>query len=230
MINNTKLYPQFGDVIGMDNFTYQHYGIYVNNFSVIHYAPKNGDINNIYIHEVTFKEFQKQAPDRTELECFICDFPKTYGKPRIRGNIKNPVWTISKPLDIAFAPIVDAFDDIKDLTNFIINDGLDSFVYDNPKFEPLIKTIKKWFRTEYYLYSPEETVERARSQLYEKEYNLFANNCECFVLWCKTGIGESHQVKEILENLMLTIPIKFIIEAIEVQNNKRNNTKKVIYK
>ena len=45
----------------------------------------------------------------------------------------------------------------------------------------------------YHLYSPEETVERAKSRLGEEKYSLPFNNCEHFALWCKTGVSESHQ-------------------------------------
>lgn len=52
--------------------------------------------------------------------------------------------------------------------------------------------------SDYHIYSPEETVQRARSRLGEAEYNLAANNCEHFAIWCKTGISESHQVNDVL--------------------------------
>lgn len=49
-------------------------------------------------------------------------------------------------------------------------------------------------RTNYHLYSPEETVARAKSRLGEQKYTLPFNNCEHFAIWCKTGVHESHQV------------------------------------
>lgn len=49
----------------------------------------------------------------------------------------------------------------------------------------------------YNICSPEETVERAYSRLGEAKYNLISNNCEHFAMWCKTGISESIQVKQI---------------------------------
>ncbi|MCR4717718.1 MAG: lecithin retinol acyltransferase family protein, partial [Lachnospiraceae bacterium] len=49
------------------------------------------------------------------------------------------------------------------------------------------------------VYSPEETVKRAMSRLGEAEYNLVFNNCEHFVMWCKTGIGWSLQVEKKVE-------------------------------
>jgi hypothetical protein len=63
--------------------------------------------------------------------------------------------------------------------------------------------ILKWFskQKEYHLYSPKETVERARSRVGENSYNLVTNNCEHFAIWCKTGISESHQVNKVLESL-----------------------------
>ena len=56
-------------------------------------------------------------------------------------------------------------------------------------------------RTDYHLYSPEETVSRARSRLCEERYALPLNNCEHFAIWCKTGVHESHQVHEWLTRL-----------------------------
>lgn len=56
---------------------------------------------------------------------------------------------------------------------------------------PLLGLIRE---TGYHLYSPEETVARARSRIGEEKYNLAINNCEHFAIWCKTGVHESHQV------------------------------------
>lgn len=36
-------------------------------------------------------------------------------------------------------------------------------------------------------YSPNEAIRRGRSRLYEDNYNLFINNCESFVRWCRNG-------------------------------------------
>jgi hypothetical protein len=53
----------------------------------------------------------------------------------------------------------------------------------------------------YRLYSPAETVERAKSRVGESRYNLVTNNCEHFSVWCKTGIHQSYQVNRILQLL-----------------------------
>lgn len=45
-------------------------------------------------------------------------------------------------------------------------------------------------------FTPEETLKRARSRIGERKYNLLTNNCEHFVVWCKTGISESRQVRQ----------------------------------
>lgn len=63
-----------------------------------------------------------------------------------------------------------------------------------------IKGIRTAFKElQYQVYSPEETVKRAKSRLGETSYNLALNNCEHFAIWCKTGISESHQVNEVLK-------------------------------
>ena len=71
-------------------------------------------------------------------------------------------------------------------------------VHLKPRKEKRYKTQSE----EYFLYSPEETVERAKSRLGETKYNLALNNCEHFAIWCKTGISESYQVKAVLKNFV----------------------------
>ena len=74
---------------------------------------------------------------------------------------------------------------------------------ENPElfdFEGLFKlALDTFFGNEMTLYSPEETVKRAESQLGEGDYNLVFNNCEHFAVWCKTGVRESSQVQRFLE-------------------------------
>lgn len=53
----------------------------------------------------------------------------------------------------------------------------------------------------YHLYTPEETVQRARSRLGETNYRILTNNCEHFAIWCKTGVSESMQVTSMLYTL-----------------------------
>ena len=48
------------------------------------------------------------------------------------------------------------------------------------------------------VFSPEDTIRRARSKLGAGKYHLLLNNCEHFAMWCKTGISQSHQIEEIL--------------------------------
>lgn len=56
----------------------------------------------------------------------------------------------------------------------------------------------------YHLYTPAETVARARSRIGETSYNLLTNNCEHFAIWCKTGVSESMQVNSMLSSLLHT--------------------------
>lgn len=45
------------------------------------------------------------------------------------------------------------------------------------------------------VYSPEETLRRARSRIGESRYSLLNNNCEHFAIWAKTGQNTSMQVE-----------------------------------
>lgn len=64
--------------------------------------------------------------------------------------------------------------------------------------ERMMRLIQKC--ANYHLYTPDETVNRARSKVGEKKYNLITNNCEHFAIWCKTGISESRQIDAWLDS------------------------------
>lgn len=61
--------------------------------------------------------------------------------------------------------------------------------------ENIFKVIDKHIQREISrtLYSPEETVARAREKIGTRKYGLFGHNCEHFAIWCKTGVKESEQ-------------------------------------
>ncbi len=62
----------------------------------------------------------------------------------------------------------------------------------------VLRLIESLNRLNYHLYTPEETVQRARSKIGERQYNLVFNNCEHFAVWCKTGLSESRQINELI--------------------------------
>ena len=132
-----------GDVIGVHRPGYEHYGIYIGNGKVIHYAAEGGDFyGKICIHEADFLEFLRDGRDyfylHFEGRCPI----KIYQNENVySGDI------------LLFANI-----------------------------------------NKYKIYSPEETVQRARNRIGEEKYNFVTKNCEHFALWCKTDVEESTQV------------------------------------
>lgn len=52
--------------------------------------------------------------------------------------------------------------------------------------------------------SAEEVVEAALAQLGQRGYHLWANNCEHFAAWCKTGKAESRQVRRVVKAAAVT--------------------------
>ncbi|CEO09590.1 lecithin retinol acyltransferase family protein [Paraclostridium sordellii] len=50
---------------------------------------------------------------------------------------------------------------------------------------------------------PHEVVNRAKSHLNERNFNLILNNCEHFAYWCKTGSKKSYQVNFFVSFLLL---------------------------
>ena len=91
-------------------------------------------------------------------------------------------------------------------------DGEGTFTERSPAYAKLLEGIEA---ADYHLYSPEETVERARSRIGEDKYDLAMNNCEHFAIWCKTGMHESYQVDGILSMVgsLLSIPMRLDTEG-----------------
>ena len=77
--------------------------------------------------------------------------------------------------------------------------SLRNFVHKNKILYQLWQLVKKSRLKNYHLYSGDETVERAKSQLGKGGYNLALNNCEHFAVWCKTGVKDSSQVDNIID-------------------------------
>lgn len=145
-----------GDIIGICRGIYDHYGVYIDDGSVIHYSSKDSDTSsNNSIIETDIDTFM-----RGDGTLFRLSFPEKYGKPR---------------------KIVTSYQGVAPDINRIFMD--------------LAKS------EQYKLYSPDETVDRARSRLGENQYNFVCNNCEHFAIWCKTGISESHQINAFLEGM-----------------------------
>ncbi|MGI6435758.1 MAG: lecithin retinol acyltransferase family protein [Syntrophomonadaceae bacterium] len=162
MANNITS-ARLGDVIGVYRGSIKHYGVYINEESVVHYAYVADEFSkNRYIHKTTFDRFL-----RSQSSYFICVFPKTYGKTS-RINVAAAYEALLPP----------------------------------PRLLKLLKTFAK--SRDWQIYSPQETVQRALSRVDEHDYSLSTSSCEHFVIWCKTGISESNQVKAILELLPTT--------------------------
>lgn len=71
------------------------------------------------------------------------------------------------------------------------------------------------------VYSPEDTVARARSCIGLHSYDLLTHNCEHFAAWCKTGVARSEQVNNfgqdflgILENVAADMLIKSRVSSV----------------
>ena len=161
-----------GDVIFVNRGTYLHYGIYIGDHKVIHFAPRNG--GEACIHKTSLDNFlnsgvcrvvefhdnsEDYEEDYEEDDCTYNDEDRA--EPVRIGNLKRPGFPV-----------------VNNHLLGILNDFTNS--------------------TDYHIYSGRETVKRAKSELNKKGYNLITNNCEHFAIWCKTGIHESNQVDNFL--------------------------------
>jgi len=102
---------------------------------------------------------------------FVCVFPEEYGKPKE-----------------------------KQASLFSLSGLCQSLLPGHFDPESVILEVIEFFKkARYKIYSPAETLKRAKSRIDENSYNLLFNNCEHFVIWCKTGISESHQINELVK-------------------------------
>lgn len=159
---------KYGDIIGVvrGGGVYEHYGIYVSDTCVIHYAiPASKAIALPTVHATSLRNFLMN-----DKEYFILDFPRPYDAPVRIGN-------------------------------------QDSVPHSETVSEELARHLRAQYG--YHLYTPEETVERAKQRLGETSYNFFTNNCEHFAIWCKTGVSESLQISGMLNSLLGTPGFSF---------------------
>ncbi len=84
--------------------------------------------------------------------------------------------------------------------------GLDRDIKENAYALYILYQIKN--KVNFRIYSPEQTVKRARSKIGERKYSLVSNNCEHFCIWCKTGVIQSYQVNAVLKAVFTKIPIE----------------------
>lgn len=84
--------------------------------------------------------------------------------------------------------------------------GLNRDLIDGAQALYLLYQIKN--KVKFKIYSPEETVKRARSRIGERKFLLPANNCEHFAIWCKTGVKQSYQVDIVLKAVFVKISVK----------------------
>lgn len=168
--------PQMGDILGISRMKiglpYEHYGIYTEKGTVIHYtAPDAGFKLSLQIRETNLNDFLG-----TDRGFFILNF----------DHLKNPVK--SPPILLKFR---NSLQDEKTLEIFDI----------------LLEIWDLLEKAQMKLYSPQDTIDRARIRVGEKKYNLIWNNCEHFAIWCKTGLNRSHQVERLLKIITKNIGV-----------------------
>ncbi len=170
-MDKKKKQLEYGDVIGVDYGFYQHFGVFIGDAQVIHYSSVNREMKKKAVIHVTRLETFLGE----EEEYFVCDFSPFYREPDKIYHVVEKEQTIQNLV----APTLNLSEEFKRANG--IFEAFDT--------------------ARYRLYSPTETVKRAYSRLGETSYDLIANNCEHFAIWCKTGISESYQVNAVLKIL-----------------------------
>ncbi len=162
-----------GDIIGIDRLggVYEHYAVYIGNKRVIHYAAEDGDFGEATIHEAPFGDFLNG-----QSTFFVLDFSETGKRPDKKHQGYKSVFNDTEP-------------------NYLlaVNTGVSGMLV-----HKAVDKLKSSDSDIVHIYSPAETVERAKGLLGENKYSLIFNNCEHFAVWCKTGVHKSYQVEDIL--------------------------------
>lgn len=173
-----------GDILAIKRVGYSHYAVYIGNGKVIHYAPSG---NQRFLKQSIHEaDFWEFTRNQTFFD--ILQFPQFHFLPKhsTKDTRKNDCMEIQFP-------------------------GREKLQIIDDRIGELISQLDK---TEYHLYTPEETIARARSRIGETKYRLITNNCEHFAMWCKTGVKESLQVQffEMLleQGLLALTPVRFL--------------------
>lgn len=116
----------------------------------------------------------------------VIHFTKSDGKNTIIKTSMKKFMESNKSSNRYF--ILDCEPEIKDINSSSIDKYIKKSVNG---FGPSLPAV---FRKPVEIYSPEETVNRAKQYIGEQGYNLLVNNCEHFAIWCKTGLKYSYQV------------------------------------
>lgn len=178
--------PNAGDVIYADRFWYKHYGIYVDKKTIIHYATDDdsSDGDNAYVHETTPQKFAQGV------EVYRLDFPNNSDEWEVTLHSLQNV--SSSPISFNTAAIAPMYNPIETIAGIIyVGKKIGEFIFGHENDENP------------HLFTPQETIQRAKSRLGEHNYSLPFNNCEHFALWCKTGMSESTQIEKIIDALTL---------------------------
>ena len=175
---------KFGDVIYVKRTflgkKYNHFGIYSGYFSkdnrpktdwVIHYTKGDGMVKGII--------------DETPLEDFLGE-SREYYSVTLKMKDDKIIRTNEQHHSLASVVGPPPKIDILDLITPLFRAPM--FIYEHFLKDPV-------------LFSPEETVKRARKEIRKGEYNLVVHNCEHFALWCKTGVYDSQQVQDIIKGI-----------------------------
>lgn len=164
-----------GDIIAVDREwdgvkLYQHFAVYIGNYQVIHYDTVSNS-------EVAIDHLFPSIHMAT-LDEFLGGREKFYVLDFNQPDCE--VWQFK-----AKKPSMES-DCYTDSVN--MNDSEKSKLYE----------LNNIYNTEHHLYSPEETINRAKSKLGDRTYNVILNNCEHFAIWCKTGLHKSEQIHRLL--------------------------------
>lgn len=159
-----------GDIIYVDRGAYKHYGIYAGEGNVIHYT-KNGtnDYRNGEIRETPLEMFAQKDV------LYRIPFPDT-----------TDAAVPQQKTDLAETAIAEGSAESAEPTP----EEMEFFELLHKAWGQAMLPRGKMPK----IYSPQETVARARSKIGTKGYHLMFSNCEHFAIWCKTGIFESTQM------------------------------------
>lgn len=116
----------------------------------------------------------------------VIHFTKSDGKNTIIKTSMKKFMESNKSSNRYF--ILDCEPEIKDINSSSIDKYIKKSVNG---FGPSLPAV---FRKPVEIYSPEDTVNRAKQYIGEQGYNLLVKNCEYFAIWCKTGLKYSYQI------------------------------------
>ena len=180
---------QAGDIIGISETLYDHFGLYIGNDRLIHFTcqDRSKSKSQAKIQETGMDHF---LADRESF--FMVSAPEWLDAYRRWVDECVKANEISKAAGVAMLGM-SLLNPLAGAMSLLTSSAVQMTVTSTQILQEQVVKQRKEILAELQQYSGETSVARAQSLIGKKGYNLFTYNCEHFAFWCRLGVRVCEQ-------------------------------------